>query len=193
MSTTASDLDRHLVEECFQRIAGDLAMIIDRRILVGAIDVEVWSTRAAGRSGVQISFKLGFQHRGRILHGALLLPLPEALTLAGYLMMLPDDAIKARRGAAAPDAATKDALMEVGNFVGGATDAALRNLDFAGLRVRSEGCQGVRAQARPAFRHEEGTELLVGRAKLEIHRWPQFEAVLMLPALRDAEAPSTPS
>lgn len=40
--------------------------------------------------------------------------------------------------------------MEVGNFVGGATDVTLRGLGLDGIKVRSEGCQGVKPNVRPA-------------------------------------------
>lgn len=192
MGTTPTPEDTRLVEEAFRRIAGDLGMIADRPIEVGAVSVELATTRAAGRGAVHIAFKLGLQHEGRILHGALLVPLPDAITLGGYLMMLPDDGVAARRSLTRLDPGLKDALMEVGNFVGGATDAAVRGLGLAGIRVCSEGCQGVRADVRPAFEHVEGDELLVGRSQVRLHTWPPFEAVLMLPPLRAAAA-SAPS
>lgn len=191
--TTTTALDLHLVEECFQRIAGDLAMIVDRQIEVSGVAVERATERVAAGPGVHISFKLGLQHRGRILHGAFLVPLPSAITLAGHLMMLPDDRINARRSYTKLDPGLKDALMEVGIFVGGATDAALRSLDVAVSRVKSEGCQGVRAHVRPAFRHVDGDALIVARAQMEIHMWPRFETLLMLPVLPGAADPSTPS
>lgn len=175
--------DALLVEETFQRIAGDLGMIADRPIEVSNVTTERATKRAAGRDVVHVSFKLGIQHEDSIAHGALLVPLPDAITLACYLMMIPDESVKTKRAMTTLDAGIKDALMEVGNFVGGATDAALRGLGFPGLEVRSEGCQGVRANVRPAFVYEEGSDLVVGRCKLRIHTWPEFEAVLMLPPI----------
>jgi hypothetical protein len=72
-------------------------------------------------------------------------------------------------------------MMEVGNFIGGAFDAAVRDLGVGQVKVRSEGCQGVRANVRPAFHHEDGEPLVVARAQWRIHNWPSFEALLMLP------------
>lgn len=180
---TLADQDRRLVDGVLQRVAQDLAMITDREIEVQTGEVARADKRTDGRGRIHISFKLGIQAGDKVLHGALLLPLPDAISLAGYLMMVPDEGVKARRGATSLDAPTKDALMEVGNFVGGAFDAALRDLGHEGLRVRSEGCQGVKANVRPAFRYEEGAPLVVARAQCRIHNWPQFEAVLMVPPL----------
>ena len=190
MTTQCTADEARLAEESFQRIAGDLAMIADRTIEVLSFRAERATQRAAGRSTVHISFKLGFQQNGEIVHGALLLPLAEAITLGCYLMMVPDDGVKSKRNVSTLDPGLKDALMEVGNFVGGATDATLRGLGLDGIKVRSEGCQGVKPNVRPAFVYTEGSDLLVGRAKLKIHSWPQFEAILMLPLLRPAAASS---
>lgn len=181
-----------MAEETFQRLAGDLGMIADRPIQVQSVSVERAQQRAVGRGSVHISFKLGFQYGGAIRHGALLVPLAEAITLGCYLMMVPDDGVRSKRSMQSIDAGLKDALMEVGNFVGGATDAALRGLGLDTIKVRSEGCQGVRANVRPAFVYTEGTDLIVGRAKLRVHTWPVFDALLMLPVLKPA-AVSAPS
>ena len=180
---TLAEQDRRLADGVLQRVAQDLAMITDREIEVQTGDVARADKRAEGRGRIHISFKLGIQAGDKVLHGALIVPLPDAISLAGYLRMVPDEGVKARRGATSLDAPTKDALMEVGNFVGGAFDAALRDLGHEGLRVRSEGCQGVKANVRPAFRYEDGAPLLVARAQCRIHNWPQFEAVLMVPPL----------
>lgn len=183
MTNTLTPDDKRLVEETFQRIAGDLGMIADRTIEVGTVNVELARARAAGRGGIHVSFKLGMQHEGRILHGALVVPLADAITLGCYLMMVPDDGVKSKRSLQTLDPGLKDALMEVGNFVGGATDAALRGLGVPDIKVRSEGCQGVKANVRPAFTYVEGAPLIVATAKLRIHSWPAFDAILMLPVL----------
>ncbi len=180
-TTTHQDLDKRLVEGALARVAQDLSMITDREIEITTTSVERADKRVEGRGKVHISFKLGLQVGERIVHGALVVPLPEAISIAGYLMMTPDEGVKARRGATTLDGPTKDAMMEVGNFIGGAFDAAVRDLGVGQVKVRSEGCQGVRANTRPAFRHEEGEPLVVARAQWRIHNWPPFEALLMLP------------
>jgi hypothetical protein len=183
--------DQQQVDEIFQRIAGDLAMIADRELKVHKAEVQRVGARVAGPKSVHISFKLGFQHDGRILHGSLLIPLPDAIALASYLMMMPDDGVKSKRSLSTLDTGIKDALLEIGNFIGGAADAALRSIGLEGLRVRSESCQGVKANVRPAFAYAEGTPLVVGRAKAQLHTWPVFEMVLMLPVFEPAAVTSS--
>src|SRR5690348_10974934 len=143
--------DQQQIDEILQRIAGDLSMIADRELKVQPAQVQRASARVAAAAGVQISFKLGFQHAGQVLHGALLMPLPDALALAGYLMMLPEEGVQQKRAQTTLDNVTKEALLEIGNFIAGAADAALRSLGLAEVRVRSESCQGVKPGLRPAF------------------------------------------
>lgn len=192
MAPTPTDVQKRQVEEVFLRISGDLGLIADRRIEVGPVATEVANARPAGRGKIHVSFRLGFEQAEGLLHGALLVPLPDAITLGCYLMMVPDEAVKAKRALTTLDTGLKDALMEVANFIGGATDAALRGLGVEGLKVHSEGCQGVRADVRPALGYVEGAALLVGRSMLQIHTWAPFEAVLILPELTPAAA-SAPS
>ena len=74
-------------------------------------------------------------------------------------------------------------MLEVGNFIGGSTDDAVRRMLPWGHSVRSEGCQGVRADVRPALDYAEGAELVVGRVRGHIEGFPEFEAQVILPAL----------
>ena len=175
--------DQQQIDEILQRVAGDLSMIADRELKLQPARVERASARAAAQAGVQISFKLGIQHAGAVLHGALLVPLPDALALAGYVMMLSEEAVQAKRAQTTLDSVTKEALLEIGNFVGGAADSALRSLGLEEVRVRSESCQGVKPGARPAFVHAEGASLLVGRAQAQLGLWPASEWILQLPDL----------
>src|SRR5690349_20812975 len=163
--------DQQQIDEILQRIAGDLSMIADRELKLQPAQVQRASARVAAAAGVHISFKLGFQHAGRVLHGALLVPLPDAQALAGYLMMLPEDGVREKRAQQALDNVSKEALLEIGNFIGGAADAALRSLGLEQVRVRSESCQGVKPGVRPAFAHAEGQSLVVGRAQAQLGPW----------------------
>jgi len=181
LDATASDIK--LAKAVLRRIAEDLAMVIDRALPLEKIEVSRIAQRAAGRDRVHISFKLEFRHGDRVAHGCVLFPLPDAISLACYLMMVPDDAVRGHRSASDLDRATKDALIEVGNFIGGATDAALRSLVPEGLSVRSNGCQGVRADVRPAFPYEEGSELVLARSRARVAQFDPFEVLLMMPVL----------
>jgi len=185
-------------QEVLQRVAGDLGLITERPIALCPVSIERACARPAGQGSIHISFKLGFRQDGRRSHGALLVPLPAALTVAGHLMLLSDTAVAAQRELETLDAAQKQALLELGNYVGGAADAALRGLGLAGVQACSEGCQGVRPGVRPALEYAEGEELVVARAELEIEGWPACEVLLILPVLesavlRGAADPSAPA
>jgi hypothetical protein len=181
LSTNVSDLE--LVSGILERTTSDLAVIIDRPFRVADTRVERAHARAVGQGLIHISFKLRFRTRTSTEFGCMLIPLPEAITLANYLMMLPDEAVAGNRDATTLDRSTKDALLELGNFIGGACDAILRSSFPDAVVTRSEGCQGVRAEVRPAFPYTEGNELLIARASARIHDFPPFELILMLPAL----------
>ena len=177
---TRDDLD--LVTSIFERISTDLSMIIDREIAVEDVRAGRTHRRVVGASNVHISFKLALQ-RGQTTHqGCLLVPLPDAIALSAYLMMVPDETVIHERERTDLDRPMKEALLEVGNFVAGACDAVLRRT-LEGCTVRSEGCQGVRADVRPALQYREGDELVVGRARGRIGSFEPFELILQLPAL----------
>jgi hypothetical protein len=173
--------EKELVEGVFDRISKDVSMIIDREISVESVTAERVSQRPAGEGQVHISFKLGLHGASPEKQGTLLVPLPEAISLAGYLMMIEDDVIEQNRAMEELDTYTKEAILEVGNFIAGATDAVVGMCYPEGLSVRTAGCQGVRPGVRPALAYAEGDELIVGRAELRIHSFPCFEAILILP------------
>ena len=172
-----------LVEELFQRVASDLSMITDRDLLVTVKDVGRQTERPAGRNKIHIAIGIGIQKAEGVKHGCMLLPLADAISLACYLMMIPDDGVKGKRAMSTIDETIKDAMLEVGNFIGGAADAALREAVGIKAKVRAEGCQGVRPDIRPALVYNEGDSLVVGKAKGRIHDYPEFDLILMLPEL----------
>jgi len=183
MSSECSERETLLVDELFQRIGSDISMITDRELVVGASTVEKVNERPAGKGRIHISFRLGFEQEGTVHHGCLLIPLPDAISLACYLMMVPDDGVKGKRSLKELDDTIKDAMLEVGNFIGGAADAAMREAVGVPAKVRSEGCQGVKSNVRPALIYDEGSPLIVGRAKATIHEYSEFELLMMLPEL----------
>lgn len=180
--TTDEPSDTRRVEEVMLRVAGDLSMITDHDLTLDAIEVERSRERVPGPDGVQISFKLAFRKDGEIRHGCLLVPLPDAISLASYLMLIPDEEVAERREWNDLDDATKEALLELGSFIGGATDGALREALGEEIDVRTEGCQGVRAGRPPAIEHGADDEWIVGRAVAHVDPHPQFEMVLEMPA-----------
>ena len=177
---TQEDLD--LVTSIFERIGADLSMVIDRPIVAENVRAERADRRAVGENEVHISFKLSIQHGETTRQGCLLVPLPDAIALSAYLMMVPDDVVALERQRTELDRPMKEALLEVGNFVAGACDAVLRKT-LERCSARPGGCQGVRADVRPALDYEEGEELVVGRASGRIGGFKPFEMILQLPAL----------
>jgi hypothetical protein len=183
-ATTPSIPDAALMNGVLEGVARDLGTMLGHDLAIGKAAVERVGTRPAGRGRVHISFKLALAHAGGPeRHGALLVPLPDAIAMACHLLMIPPESIAARREETSLDAATKDALLEVGSMLASASQTAFALLGAAGWTVRSDGCQGVRADVRPAFPYVEGHPLLVARAAAELAPFPAFELVLMLPPL----------
>ncbi len=170
------------VEEIFQRIASDLSMIADRELTVHSIEASLETTRPAGEGKIHIAFRLGFQSPKGAAHGCLLMPLADAVSLACCLMMVPTEIVKTNRDQKTLDGTTKDAMLEVGNFISGASDSALRALGMEDTRVCFEGCQGVEPDGRPALVYREGDELVIGRAVVELADFPKDTMLLLLPA-----------
>jgi hypothetical protein len=174
--------DSALIRTLLERVAQDLGAILGRELVLTALDITRARSRPAGRGQVHISFKLGLTKEGGPKRfGALLVPLPEAITMAGCLLMLSEETLAARREESTLDLATKDALLEIGNVIGAAGGTALAALGAAGWSLQSEGCQGVRAGVRPAFPYEEGSDLVVARIGTTFDPFPPFELLLMLP------------
>ena len=135
-----------VLQNVFERVASDLSMIADRDIEVHSIAYEERQDRAAGSSVVHIAFRFGVRAAGGgVHHGALLVPLAEAISVAGYVMMAPEDRVAAMRESGEVDIAVKKALVEVGAFVAAAGDAAL---PLRALPVTRSSSKGVRSPRR---------------------------------------------
>lgn len=174
--------DQELIQSIFDQISADLGMIIDRRVDVTECRAERLDYRVAGEGSIHISFRLGIRIDGVSRQGCFLLPLAEAVSIAGHLMMMPDEQIVEYRGRVTLDASMKEAMLEVGNFIAGACDAVLRSSLPEGALIRSEGCQGAGAGVRPALECEEGEDLIIGHATGRIDEFPRFALMVMLPA-----------
>lgn len=180
--TSAGNLCESLAPAIWRRVVEDLQAIVDQRIELLSTDLERHYERPAGAGMIHISFRLGIATPLERLQGCLLLPLPDAITLAGYLMMVDDDVVETSRQAVDLDLTTKEAMLELCGFVAAAVDTVLRTSLPEGFAAEAQGCQGVRPDVRPALDYREGSELVVARARLRIHRYPTSEALLVLPA-----------
>jgi len=169
------------LEEMFERIASDLSMLADRELTVSGLEVARETERPSGPGCVHISFRFGAEDGEQLRHGTLLMPLADAITLASLLMMLPDEGVGERREWASLDESLKDAMLEIGNFISGAIDAALQALGAPVTRVRFEGCQGVKEGVRPALVYTEGAPLIVGRVQVSVGSFEPFEMIAVLP------------
>ena len=182
MSTLAHNATL-FVNEIFDRVASDLAMLSDRDFVIQSVNYEERDDRPVGPDLIHISFRFGVVDiTGEVYHGAMLLPLPEAVSLAAYLMMQPDAAVAELRTTTELDHSIKEAMLEVGNFVAAAGEAALRAINSRAQGVIFEGCQGVRADVRPALDYEEGTSLAVGRAQAIVAGEGPVELLVMMPS-----------
>lgn len=180
-------LDRKLVQQCFGKVIEDLSMLLDRPLASSDFEVARARQRVAGEKVVHVAFRFGVTVDGVLRHGALLVPLPEAISMACYLMMMADDVVAARRKDRDMERATKDAMLEVGNLLGGSLDCAIRELFPKRTATRSEGCQGLKPGFAPAFPRAADEEHVVARATLTLHEYPAFDAWLMLPAIAEAD------
>jgi hypothetical protein len=99
---------------------------------------------------------------------------------------MPDDAVGRERTRTELDGPFKEALLEVGKFLAGACDSVLRRALSEECATRSDGCQGVRADVRPALSYTEGQPLLVARARARVHDFEACELILVLPAFDGA-------
>lgn len=185
-----AEQDLALCEALLRRVCEDLGMLLDRSLAIESLEAERSASKVAGERTVHIAFKFALSVQGVAQRGAILVPLSEAITMAAYLMMQPDDSVAALRKQMELERAQKDALVEVGSLMVNSIDGALRDLLQQSLSARSEGCQGLRAGAAPAFERAPGVELVIGRAKARLHTFPSFELLLMLPALAPAAPPA---
>ena len=190
MSTTSAEAvsDQELLERILDRVTMNLTMLLDREVKLHGVDAERATKRPAGRDQIHISARLAVRHDNELVgEGCLLFPLPEAISMACYLMMLPDSEVASWREERHLDETMKEAVLEVGSIVSSAVDEALRIFEVR-LRCRYRGCQGVRADVRPALEYEEGSELMVARGLVSLHEGEPFEVILMVPPLMDGQA-----
>lgn len=180
---TSTQRDAELVQAILERASSDLAMIIDREVTVRSVACERANERIAAEGSIHISFRLEFRVGAEVLEGCLLVPLREAICIACYLMVMPDEIVRSRREETELDRTTKDAMLEVSNFIGGSADQVLRGSKHdTEVAARSAGCQGVADGAVPNFKYARGSELVIARLELALHDLPPFDAVMMLPA-----------
>jgi len=174
-------LDDHELVQCvLARIATDLGLILDRELELDGFVLEHVRARPAGKGQVHISFKLGIDAGDEEEQGCLLVPLPEAITLAGYLMMKEDDEVARERTRQDLDGPYKEAMLELAKVLAACCQSVLERA-LPDRAVRSAGCQGVRPGVRPALTYREGDRLLVARVRARLAAFEPREWILVLP------------
>jgi hypothetical protein len=181
MSQPCTSQEAILAAEILHRIGADISMVTDREFRIESCEVLHSNERPACAGGVHISFRFGVRSGDWMGHGCLLMPLAEAVAIAGHLMMLSDGQVARKRELDVPDETMKESLLEVGNFIAGAADVALRESLGGGRRVHPEGCQGVRPDVRPALIYSEGESLVVVRASATLEGYGKYDLTLVLP------------
>jgi len=173
-------LDETELTRCIlERMAADLSLVLDRELELADFTLESVTQRPAGKEQVHISFKLSIEGGAGGEQGCLLVPLPEAVALAGYLMMKEDHEVRDERAREDLDGPYKEALLELAKVLASACHAVLGRVLPAS--TRSGGCQGVRADVRPALDYVEGDRLLVARVRARVAEFEPFELILVLP------------
>ena len=183
MNPNLATKETTLLHEVLEHIAVDLAMISDRGIKVGRTETERMDARPAGMGQIHISFRMDVHRGDECQPGCVLIPFVDAVALAGGLLMLPEPKLFESRKAEVLDEPAKDAMLELGNFIAGATGVAFRELEMLDLRVDFNGCQGVRADVRPTLAYKEGSNLLVARSVMTLQGFEDQTYVLMLPGM----------
>lgn len=179
----ADETDKATAEQVFSAVCTQLELVIGYPMTWSEVSAQRVSARVAGADQVHISFRLSFQLGSEEHYGCVLVPLPEAISLASFLLMVAPENVAEQRDSKQLDETLKDAMLEIGNFLGGAVAGVVREKVADAGAVRTRGCQGVRADVRPAFPYEEGSPLLVGRCQAAIGDFPSFEMILMMPPL----------
>ena len=100
--------------------------------------------------------------------------------------MMAEPQVDELRKLESPDRATKDAMIELGSFIAGAIHDQLADSLTETVLVTPAGCQGVRADVRPALDYTDGADLWVAQANCNIGNWTASDWILMLPDLKSA-------
>lgn len=89
----AAAQDAALCEGLMRRICDDLGMFLDRPLSIESVQAARSVNKVAGERSVHIAFKFGVTIDGVAQHGAMLVPLADAISFACYLMMMTDEVV----------------------------------------------------------------------------------------------------
>ena len=172
----SSDLLDLLIDET----AASLSLLSDFQLGEPAADDAVQSERPQGAS-VEVAFRFGFSIGGRARMGILSMPLPDILSLADSLLMLPTADIEKGREESAPNEGQKEAILEAGNLIGGAFAGALGRRLTSENAVQFFGCQGVAQGKSPWISGHTGEPLAIRRHGANFGSFAPFTVTLAIP------------
>ncbi len=171
-----------LLDLLIDEAAASLSLLSEFELGDLVADDATLNDRPGGDDSIRIAFRLGFKTQHGVRVGFFQLPLEDALVLAGSLLMLPTEELKSARSKGAPDEGDKDAILEVGNLIGGAFDSVLRKRFDDQTNAIFAGCQGVEAGHAPWVPQYQGEALAVRRQSVSFRSFEPFELLLAIPA-----------
>ena len=171
-----------LLDLLIDEAAGSLSLLSEFELGEPVANDTLENDRPGADDSVRISFRVGFKTGRGVRVGFFQIPLDAALVLSGSLLMLPTDEIKVACTKDAPDDGDKEAIMEVGNLIGGAIDAVLRKRFDDEANAIFAGCQGVAAGHAAWVPHYEGEPLATRRHEVSFRSFEPFELLLAIPA-----------
>lgn len=176
--TTPTEILDMLVDET----AGSLSLLSDFSVLGMTQDDEIVQDRPGEDESVRIAIRFGFKTPRGARVGFMQFPLADALVLGGELLMMPHDMIRDAMESDAPDEGQKEAIMEVGNLLGGAFDSLLAKRLSDQTLVRFLGCQGVPAGRAPWVPGYTGENIAVRRHSVSFGDFTPFDLLIAIPA-----------
>jgi len=170
-----------LIKSVLDQLGEDLSALVGHGVTFASVEGVRQSERPAGTGSIHISFRLAFDGDAGTQYGFLLIPLADAISLAGFMLEIPEAEILSMRSLTTLKNGLKDAIVEIGKMIGDSASNALQTLEVEGVKVRFTGCQGVRDGIRPALIYTEETPLIVGSATASLQPFPDFKTTLVLP------------
>ena len=132
-----------VLELLVDEVASALSLLCPFQLSGPATDDEIVEDRPGADGSVRIAIRYGFKTPRGVRMGFLQLPLENALTLAGNLLMLPTAELRESIGKEEPDEGEKEALMEAGELLASAFQDQLEKRLTDETVVQFFGCQGV--------------------------------------------------
>jgi hypothetical protein len=181
LGNCASELK--LVKEVFGEISKDMGRMLEHGLAFRDVCCKRVDKRPVGRDQVHVAFRFSVEVPGMRRVGCFLMPLPDATVCASYLLAFNEEAVAQARGTEEPESTMKESMLLLGQILSTSVERVIKRRDSGVLHVKFDGCQGVRADVRPAFALGARDELIVGSAAAKIGSFGAFRPILMLPVM----------